>query len=111
MQRRRRQIDVVFEPIMRSSAMRSLDRLLRVVATKDVAVSFVGESGTGKEVLARRLHDLSDRRAGPFTPINCAAVPETLFESELFGHERGAFTGATERFRGKLEAAHGGTLF
>ena len=84
---------------MRSSAMRSLDRVLRVVATKEVAVSLVGESGTGKEVLARRVHDLSDRRAGPFTPINCAAVPEALFESELFGHERGAFTGATERPR------------
>src|SRR5437667_23685 len=96
---------------MCSSAMRKVDRVLRVVAAKDVGISLVGESGTGKEVLARRIHDLSDRRSGPFTPINCAALPEPLFESELFGHERGAFTGATERVRGKLEAAHGGTLF
>jgi DNA-binding NtrC family response regulator len=96
---------------MRSPAMRNLDRVLRTVATKDVGISLVGESGTGKEVLARRIHELSGRRAGPFTPINCAAIPEQLFESELFGHERGAFTGATERVRGRLEAAHGGTLF
>src|SRR5690606_19763167 len=86
-------------------------RTLRVIATKEVGVSFVGESGTGKEVLARRLHDLSARRSGPFVPINCAAVPEALFESELFGHEKGAFTGATDRMRGKIEPAHGGTLF
>jgi DNA-binding NtrC family response regulator len=91
--------------------MRELERTLRVVAPKEVTVSLVGESGTGKEVLARRVHDLSERRRGPFVPINCAAVPESLFESELFGHEKGAFTGASERARGKLEAAHGGTLF
>ncbi len=96
---------------MQSSAMRKLDRLVRIVATKDVAATLVGESGTGKEVLARRLHDLSERRTGPFIPINCAAIPEPLFESELFGHEKGAFTGASERARGKIEASHGGTLF
>jgi DNA-binding NtrC family response regulator len=96
---------------MRSAAMRELDRIVRMVATKDVIVTFVGESGTGKEVLARRLHDLSDRHAGPFVPINCAAIPEALFESELFGHEKGAFTGASDRARGKIEAAIGGTLF
>jgi DNA-binding NtrC family response regulator len=95
----------------RSAAMRDLDRILRTVAPKDVGISLVGESGTGKEVLARRIHDLSLRRTGPFIPINCAAVPEPLFESELFGHERGAFTGATERTRGKIEVADGGTLF
>jgi DNA-binding NtrC family response regulator len=76
-----------------------------------VAISIVGESGTGKEVLARRVHELSHRRSGPFVPINCAAIPEALFESEVFGHERGAFTGANERARGKLEASSGGTLF
>src|SRR5688572_10027645 len=91
----------VVEPVSRSPAMRRLDRMLRAVAPKEVGISLVGESGTGKEILARRIHDLSSRRAGPFIPINCAAVPEALFESELFGHEKGAFTGATERMKGK----------
>jgi DNA-binding NtrC family response regulator len=108
---KKRQIDVVFEPVMASTAMRQLDRVLRTVAPKDVTVTLTGESGTGKEVLARRLHELSARRGGPFVPINCAAIPESLFESELFGHEKGAFTGATERAAGKIEAAAGGTLF
>jgi DNA-binding NtrC family response regulator len=107
----KRQIDVVFEPVMASGAMRQLDRVLRTVAPKDVTVTLIGESGTGKEVLARRVHELSPRRTGPFVPINCAAIPESLFESELFGHERGAFTGASERAHGKIEAASGGTLF
>ncbi|MEO8183543.1 MAG: sigma-54 dependent transcriptional regulator [Deltaproteobacteria bacterium] len=102
---------MVFEPILRSRVMRDLDRTLRAIAPKQIAVSLNGESGTGKEVLARRIHDLSARRSGPFIPINCAAVPEALFESELFGHEKGSFTGATERMRGKIEPAHGGTLF
>jgi DNA-binding NtrC family response regulator len=96
---------------MASAVMRELDRMLRAVAAKDVTVTFVGESGAGKEVMARRLHDLSPRRGGPFVPINCAAIPDALFESELFGHERGAFTGATERSEGKVEMAAGGTLF
>jgi DNA-binding NtrC family response regulator len=96
---------------MQSVAMRQLDRVLRMVATKDVVVTFVGESGTGKDILARHLHDLSYRHDAPFVPINCAAIPEALFESELFGHEKGAFTGASERARGKIEAAAGGTLF
>jgi DNA-binding NtrC family response regulator len=96
---------------MASGSMRQLDRIIRAVANKDVTVTLIGESGTGKEVLARRIHELSGRRGGPFVPINCAAIPESLFESELFGHEKGAFTGATERARGKLEAAAGGTLF
>ena len=90
--------------------MRELDRVLRAVAVKEVTVTLVGESGSGKEVMARRLHDLSPRRKGPFVPINCAAIPDALFESELFGHERGAYTGATERAVGKIEAAAGGTL-
>jgi DNA-binding NtrC family response regulator len=101
----------VFEPIMVSSAMRDLDRIIRTVASKDVVVTLIGESGTGKEILARRVHDLSGRRSGPFVPINCAAIPDALFESELFGHEKGAFTGASDRARGKIEAASGGTLF
>ena len=107
----KRQIDVVLEPVMQSAAMRQLDRVVQTIATKDVIVTFLGESGTGKEVFARRLHDLSDRHAAPFVPINCAAIPEALFESELFGHEKGAFTGASDRARGKIEAAVGGTLF
>jgi DNA-binding NtrC family response regulator len=107
----KRQFDIVLEPVMRSAAMRDLDQVIRAVAPKDIGVTIIGESGTGKEVLARRVHDLSNRRTGPFVPINCAAIPESLFESELFGHERGAFTGANERARGKVEASGGGTLF
>ncbi|NVB78343.1 MAG: sigma-54-dependent Fis family transcriptional regulator [Kofleriaceae bacterium] len=102
---------VVLEPVMASPVMRSFDRFLRAVAVKEVTVTFSGESGTGKEVMARRLHETSPRRSGPFVPINCAAIPEALFESELFGHERGAYTGANERSTGKIEVANGGTLF
>ena len=96
---------------MESPAMREVNRVLRAVAPKEVVISLIGESGTGKDVMARRIHEMSHRRSGPFVPINCAAIPDALFESELFGHERGAFTGAIERARGKLEAASGGTLF
>lgn len=102
---------MLLEPVLLSGAMRRLDRLLRAVADKDVAVCILGESGTGKEVIARRIHELSSRRSEAFIPINCAAIPETLLESELFGHERGAFTGASELARGKVEAASGGSLF
>jgi DNA-binding NtrC family response regulator len=109
--RSKRPVDVVFAPVMESPAMRELNRVLEAVASKEVVVSLIGESGTGKDVLARRIHEISHRRRGPFVPINCAAIPEALFESELFGHERGAFTGASERARGKIEAAGGGTLF
>src|SRR5215510_10970476 len=107
----KRGTDVVLEPIMRSPSIRELDRMVQAVAPKDVVVTLIGESGSGKEIFARRIHDYSSRRSGPFVPINCAAIPESLFESELFGHERGAFTGATERVRGKIEASSGGTLF
>lgn len=107
----KRSPNTVLVPVMLSPAMRELDRMVQAVAPKDVIVTLIGESGAGKEVVARRIHDLSKRRAGPFVPINCAAIPESLFESELFGHERGAFTGATERVRGKVEASSGGTLF
>ena len=96
---------------MQSAAMKEVDRLLSAVAGKDVGICLIGESGTGKEILARRVHELSKRRAGPFVPINCAAIPEALFESELFGHEKGAFTGAATSAPGKLEVAAGGTLF
>ncbi|GMU59231.1 MAG: hypothetical protein AMXMBFR34_09940 [Myxococcaceae bacterium] len=96
---------------MASQALKRIEKTLHQVAEKDVVVTFLGESGTGKDVLARRVHELSARRKGPFVPINCAAIPEALFESELFGRERGAFTGASERAMGKIEAAVGGTLF
>jgi DNA-binding NtrC family response regulator len=96
---------------MASPVMRAFDRVLRAVAVKEVVVTFVGESGSGKEVMARRLHETSPRSKGPFIPINCAAIPETLFESEFFGHERGAYTGAVARNIGKVEMAGGGTLF
>ncbi len=84
---------------------------LEKIASTDVTCSLNGESGTGKEVLARALHVLSPRRDGPFIAINCAAIPETLIESELFGHEKGSFTGAGAQSIGKIESAEGGTLF
>ena len=83
---------------------------IRRIATSDVSVLLTGESGTGKEVLARALHDSSMRATGSFIAINCAAIPENLLESELFGHEKGAFTGAIRRTIGKIEQAQGGTL-
>lgn len=97
--------------IGRSSVMRELFRQMDRLASSDISVLINGESGTGKELVARALHDHSGRRRKPFIALNCAAIPETLQESELFGHERGAFTGATERRIGKFEQANGGTLF
>jgi two-component system response regulator HydG len=90
---------------------RSVLETLRQVAPTSATVLIAGESGTGKELAARLVHDLSQRAAGPFVPINCAAIPEGLLESELFGHEKGAFTGAASRKEGRFERAHGGTLF
>jgi two-component system response regulator HydG len=84
---------------------------LRQVAPASATVLLLGESGTGKELAARLLHDLSPRSAAPFVPVNCAAIPETILESELFGYERGAFTGAFQRKEGRFQRAHGGTLF
>lgn len=91
--------------------MLKVTRTVERVAGADVAVMLLGASGTGKELLARGLHDSSPRRKGAFVAINCAAIPETLLESELFGHEKGAFTGAVKTTEGKIELAHGGTLF
>ena len=86
-------------------------RTIERVANTNVSVMLLGASGTGKELLAKGLHDSSDRRDGAFVAINCAAIPENLLESELFGHEKGAFTGAVKTNEGKIELAHGGTLF
>ena len=86
------------------------DKISKVAAT-EMPVLLTGETGTGKELTAQAIHARSVRKLGPFVPINCAAIPETLLESELFGHERGAFTGAVQQRKGKLEAAGGGTLF
>jgi transcriptional regulator with GAF, ATPase, and Fis domain len=84
---------------------------VRVVAPVECAVLVQGETGTGKEVIARAIHNSGPRQRGPFVGLNCAAIPGALLESELFGHERGAFTGATEQTIGRFQAAHGGTLF
>src|SRR5436190_18508 len=86
-------------------------RLTQQVATRSTTVLLLGESGTGKELFARAIHMLSPRASGPFVAVNCAAIPETLIENELFGHEKGAFTGADARRPGKFELADGGTIF
>jgi len=97
--------------ITRDPAMLKLCRVLEKVAPSSASVMVLGESGTGKEVMARALHRLSPRGPGRFMAINCAAIPETLLESELFGYEKGAFTGAAKQTKGKVELAHGGSFF
>lgn len=94
-----------------SPAMLKVLRDIEKIAPTDVTILLLGESGTGKELLARAVHRLSRRAGAPFVPINCAAIPETLLESELFGHEKGAFTGAVRQSIGKIESANHGTLF
>ena len=94
-----------------SARMAQVERMIERVGTSDVSVLVFGETGTGKEIVARALHSRSSRRAAPFIAINCASIPENLLESEFFGHERGAFTGAIKQTIGKFELANNGTLF
>ena len=98
------------EVVGSSGAMREIAWLVRMVAPRSTTVLIEGETGTGKEVIARALHKLSPRANKPFAVLNCAAIPESLLEAELFGHIRGAFTGAVQSRMGRIEAAHGGTL-
>ena len=94
-----------------SEPMRELAQMIRLVAPRSTTVLIEGETGTGKEVVAKSVHRLSERANKPFVVLNCAAIPEALLEAELFGHTRGAFTGAVQSRTGRIEAAHGGTLF
>jgi len=103
--------DALEELVGESSAMRELTELIRMVAPRTTAVLIEGETGTGKELVARAVHRLSMRADRPFVVLNCAAIPEFLLEAELFGHTRGAFTGAVQARTGRIAAANGGTLF
>ncbi len=94
-----------------SSALKSVLEEVSLVAPTDATVLILGETGTGKELIARAIHERSNRSSRPFIRVNCAAIPPSLIASELFGHERGAFTGALQRRLGRFEAAHGGTIF
>ena len=109
--RLREEIDREVRLLGDSPAMAALVHSIERVARTDERVLLSGENGTGKELVARRIHLLSERASGPFVPVNCAAIPETLIEAELFGHEKGAFTGASARRPGVFEQANGGTLF
>ncbi len=110
-QRLKRRVRGLREIIGESSAIRRVKQLIERVAPTEARVLILGESGTGKELVARWIHELSSRNEAPFVEVNCAAIPSELIESELFGHERGAFTHAVKRRIGKFEQAHGGTLF
>jgi two-component system nitrogen regulation response regulator NtrX len=107
----RARVDAQHTMIGESYAMTKLREQVAMAAPTNGRVLILGENGTGKELVARNIHQLSRRRAAPFVEVNCAAIPEDLIESELFGHVRGAFTGAVADRRGKFEAAHGGTIF
>jgi DNA-binding NtrC family response regulator len=108
--RRLRETGVLGGLVGHSRMMREIFGLIEQIAPSNVSVLITGESGTGKELVARTLHNLSPRKSRPFVAVNCAAIPETLIESEIFGHEKGAFTGAVERRAGCFELANGGTL-
>jgi len=107
----RSSVDKKYELVGTSSAMKKIKSQIELIAKGDSRVLIIGESGTGKELVARAIHSLSNRSRAPFVEVNCAAIPQELIESELFGHEKGAFTGAIERKIGKFELANGGTLF
>jgi two-component system NtrC family response regulator len=104
-------VETMNEMVGTSPAICTVFDLVRKMANTEMPVLITGETGTGKELTAQAIHERSLRKRGPFVPINCGAIPETLLESELFGHERGAFTGAVQQKKGKLESASGGTLF
>jgi DNA-binding NtrC family response regulator len=108
--RRLRETGVLGKLVGNSPQMREIFGLIEQIAPSNVSVLITGESGTGKEMVARTLHELSQRKSHPFVAVNCAAIPETLIESEIFGHEKGSFTGAVERRAGCFELADGGTL-
>ena len=107
----RRKIDKNYQIIGHSKALQSVLEMSDRVALTDARVLITGANGTGKELVARRIHNLSSRSKGPFIEVNCAAIPSELIESELFGHEKGAFTSAIKQRKGKFEQANGGTLF
>ncbi len=107
----RAKVDAQHMMVGESAAMQKLRDQVAMAAPTNGRVLIFGENGTGKELVARNIHALSRRRGGPFVEVNCAAIPEELIESELFGHVRGAFTGAVADRRGKFELAHGGTIF
>jgi two-component system, NtrC family, nitrogen regulation response regulator NtrX len=107
----RAKVDAQHQMIGESYAMAKLREQVAMAAPTNGRVLIIGENGTGKELVARNIHGMSRRRSAPFVEVNCAAIPEELIESELFGHVRGAFTGAVADRRGKFEAAHGGTIF
>jgi two-component system nitrogen regulation response regulator NtrX len=107
----RAKVDAQHQMIGESYAMAKLREQVAMAAPSNGRVLIMGENGTGKELVARNIHGMSRRRSAPFVEVNCAAIPEELIESELFGHVRGSFTGAVADRRGKFEAAHGGTIF
>ncbi|HKS95048.1 MAG TPA: sigma-54 dependent transcriptional regulator, partial [Terriglobia bacterium] len=109
-QLRLRDAGILGSLVGKSKKMQEVMSLVTQVAPSSASVLITGESGTGKELAARTIHDLSPRRLGPFVAVNCAAIPESLMESEIFGHEKGAFTGAMDRRAGCFELADGGTL-
>lgn len=107
----KRKINKKFEIIGESEAIKAVVALADRVAPTDTRVLITGANGTGKELIARRIHDMSNRVAGPFVEVNCAAIPSELIESELFGHEKGSFSSAIKQHKGKFEQANGGTIF